>query len=73
MVEAHLLSEMSEKVNQSKRYQEIRHIFVPWVLKAAGILVQILHDNRFPPREVVESLLKIGKVINNVQVKVCSD
>ena len=64
MAKAHLLSEIAEKVNQSERCHKICHLLFQRVLKAANVRVQVLHDDRVPPREAVESQLNIWKVIN---------
>ena len=73
MVEAQPLSEIGKKTNQSKRRQEIRHLLAPWVLKDAGIHVQVPHDDRAPPWKEVELLLRIQKAINSWNGEVLSN
>ena len=73
VTEAQLLSQMDEKVNQSERCYEIRHLLLPCVLKDTNVRIKIPHYNRFPPREKVERILKIRNVINSEQGYVQSD
>ena len=67
------LSEMAEKVNQSKILQEICHLLVLQVLEAADVRVQVLNGDVVPPQEAVESLLKIRKLVESRQGEVCYD
>ena len=63
VAEAHPLSEMAKKANQSKRRQENFHLLVPWGMKDANVRVQVHHDDRVPTWEAVARLLKIWNVI----------
>ena len=68
-----MLSEMSDKVDQSKRRQYIRLLLVPRVLKADNVRVHFPRYDRVPTQESVERILNIHKLVKIIRGEVRSD